>query len=117
MWPPSARSCWISTTNRLRKWLKIKSRVRATAAAYVMVIAILALFFAMVIPPLVRQTRTFIADVPKIVADFQTKDTAASRYVRKYKLDQKLTTAAHDFASNYSNFGSTVLDTGKRVAE
>lgn len=97
--------------------LHIKSRVRATASAYLMVIAILAIFFSLVIPPLVRQTRTFISDVPEIVNSFQKKDTGLSNFAKKYKLDEKLTEGAKDFASHYSDFGSTALNTGKRVVE
>jgi len=101
----------------MSKRLKIDSRVRATAAAYTMVIAIIAIFFSLVIPPLVRQTRTFITDVPQIVENFQTQDTRYARLAKKYKLDQKITTGAKNFAKNYADYGSTVLDTGKRVAE
>jgi predicted PurR-regulated permease PerM len=97
--------------------LRLKSRIRATAAAYVMVLAILAVFFSLVIPPLVRQTRTFINDVPQIVESYQNQDTRYARLAKKYKLDEKLTTGAKDFAKNYANFGSTILDTGKRVIE
>ena len=101
----------------MSKRLKIKSRVRATAAAYVMVLTILIAFFALVTPPLIRQTRTFINDVPQIVDSFQNQDTRYARLARRYKLDEKITSGARDFANNYSNYGSTVLDTGKRVAE
>src|SRR5436305_1838967 len=54
--------------------LRLKSRVRATAAAYLMVIAILAMFFVLVVPPLVRQTRTFIVSVPDTIQNFQSQD-------------------------------------------
>ena len=101
----------------MSRHLRIKSRVRATAAAYIMVLAVLAIFFSLVIPPLIRQTRTFINDVPQIVENFQTQDTRYARLARKYKLDEKLTTGAKDFANNYANFGSTLLNTGKRVVE
>lgn len=97
--------------------LHIDNRVRATAAAYLMVLSLLTIFFVLITPPLVRQTRTFINDVPKIVENFQTQDTRYARLARKYKLDQKLTTGAKDFANNYASFGSTILDTGKRVVE
>jgi predicted PurR-regulated permease PerM len=107
--------------NPMVKWvskrLRIKSRARATLAAYVMVLAVLAVFFSLVIPPLVRQTRTFISDVPQIVQHYQSQDTHFARLARKYNLDKKLTTGAKDFANNYANFGSTVLDTGRRVLE
>ena len=95
--------------------LRIKSRVRATAAAYLTAILILAAFLALIIPPLVTQTRDFIKDVPALAADFQTQDSSLARAARKYNLDEKLTRGAKDFASNYSDFGSTVLDTGKRI--
>jgi predicted PurR-regulated permease PerM len=101
----------------MSRHLRLKGRVRATAAAYIMVLAVLAIFFSLIIPPLVRQTRTFISDVPQIVENFQTQDTHYARLARKYKLDEKLTTGAKDFANNYANFGSTVLDTGRRLIE
>src|SRR5205823_4379016 len=49
--------------------------------------------------------------------NFQNQDNGLARTVRRYHLDQKLTQGAKDFASNYSNFGGTILDTGKRIAE
>jgi predicted PurR-regulated permease PerM len=107
--------------NPMVKWLsrrlRLKSRVRATAVAYLLVLAIIAAFLIAVIPPLVRQTRTFINDVPQIVQHYQDQDTHYARLAKKYKLDEKITKSSHDFANNYANYGSTVLDTGKRVAE
>jgi predicted PurR-regulated permease PerM len=97
--------------------LRLKSRVRATAAAYLMVIVVLVAFFALVIPPLVRQTRTFISNVPDTVQNFQNPDSKLARAAKRYHLDQKISQGAKDFASHYSNFGSTLVDTGKRLAE
>src|ERR1035437_6154900 len=54
--------------------LKIKSRVRAPAAAYFVVIVFLTTFFSLIIPPLVNQTRDFAKDVPQIVDNFQRQD-------------------------------------------
>lgn len=96
--------------------LKIESRARATAAAYVTVISVLILFFALITPPLVSQTRQFINEVPKLVDNFQKQDSGLARTAKKYHLDEKISTSAREFANNYGNFGSTVLDTGKRVA-
>ncbi len=95
--------------------LHIKSRVRATAAAYVTVIVIISIFLALIVPPLVRQTRTFINDVPGKVESFQKQDSSLARAARRYHVDEKLTQAAHDFTSKYSNFGSAIFDTGKRI--
>jgi len=101
---------WIS------KRLRIKSRVRATALAYLGVVIFLVGFFALVAPPLVRQTRDFIREAPSIVANFQNQDSGLAEAVRRYNLDDRMTKAARDFAARYSNFGNTVLNTGKRIA-
>ena len=95
--------------------LHIKSRVRAAAVAYLTVLVILGVFLTLITPPLVRQTRDFINDVPQIVNNFQQQNTGIARAARKYNVDQKLSQSAKDFASKYSNFGGTLLDTGKRV--
>jgi predicted PurR-regulated permease PerM len=97
--------------------LRIDSRVRATALAYFSVIAIISLFLILVIPPLVRQTRTFINNVPDTIQNFQSQDSKLARTSKKYHLDQKIVQGAKDFSSHYSNFGSTLLDTGKRLLE
>lgn len=96
--------------------LKIDSRVRASAAAYLTIVLILGSFFALIIPPLINQSREFINDAPRIVSNFQTQDSSAARLARRYNIDHRLSDAAHDFASHYSNFGSTILNTTKRVA-
>jgi predicted PurR-regulated permease PerM len=82
-----------------------------------LVVTFLAIFFALVIPPLVRQSRDFIKQVPQTVQNFQEQNSSLARSAKKYHLDKKLTEAAGNFASNYSNFGTTVLDTSKRVVE
>lgn len=107
--------------NPIVKWmtykLHLKSRVRATALAYITVVFILVVFFALVTPPLVRQTRTFISNVPETIQNFQNQDSRLARAARRYKIDQKITEGANNFASHYSNYGSALVDTGKRLAE
>lgn len=97
--------------------LHIKSRVRATAVAYLLVITILTTFFLLVIPPLVRQTRDFIRDVPTTVENFQHQDSSLARTARRYHIDEKLTQGARNFKSHYSNFGGALLNTSKRILE
>lgn len=101
----------------IRRRLHIQSRVRATAVAYLMVVAFLGAFFALIIPPLVSQTRDFIKDVPQTIENFQRQDSSLARAAKRYNLDDKLSQGARDFTSNYGNFGTKILDTGKRVVE
>ncbi len=97
--------------------LKIKSRVKATAAGYFTVVAILIAFFLLVIPSLVSQTRDFIHSAPSTVTNFQQQDSSLARTARRYHIDDKLAKAARDFTSHYNNFGATLFNTGKRVVE
>jgi len=101
----------------ITRHLKIESRVRATALAYGAVIVVISLFLLLVIPPLVTQTRTFISNVPQTIENFETQDSKLARTARKYNVDKKISQGAKDFASHYSNYGSTLLNTGKRIAE
>lgn len=101
----------------LRRRLHLKSRVRATALAYLLVVAFLVGFFTLVIPPLVSQTRDFIKDAPRTVSNFQNQDSSVARTAKRYHIDEKLSQVARDFTSHYGNFGTAVLDTGKRVVE
>jgi predicted PurR-regulated permease PerM len=74
----------------IKRHLRLKSRVRATALAYVIVIGIIATFLVLVIPPLVSQTRTFIQEVPATVSNFQQQDSSLSRASKRYHIDEKL---------------------------
>lgn len=106
--------------NPVVSWISEKMRIRnrggATAAAYVVVMVAIIGFFALVIPPLVSQGRDFIGEVPVLVNDFQQKDNSFSRMINRYGLEERIVNGASDFADNYSDYGSTALDTGKRVA-
>lgn len=95
--------------------LRIKSRIRATAAAYLTVVLVLVGFFALVIPPLISQTRDFVKEVPQTVSSFQERDSSLSRLVDRYNLNDQLNDAARKFSSRYSDFGGAVLQAGKRV--
>lgn len=101
--------------NSFKRAFKIESRGMATLIAYLMVVLFLVGFFALVTPPLVGETRDFIKDVPRTVENFQQGDSGLARYVRNNNLEDRLTQGARDFATQYSDFGGTILDTGKRV--
>jgi predicted PurR-regulated permease PerM len=101
--------------NALKRWLKIESRGKATVITFLTVVLFVVGFFALVTPPIVRQTRDFIKDVPSTVAYFQSGNSSLAVFVRDNNLDDRLTEGAKDFASQYSDFGSTLLNTGKRV--
>lgn len=103
--------------NSIKRYFRIESRTKAVAITYLSVVLLLGAFFALITPPLVSQTRDFIVDIPNVVEDFQQGNSSLANFVRDNNLDDRLAEGAKDFASQYSDFGSTILDTGKRIAE
>mgnify|MGYP000002785478 CR=1 FL=1 len=96
--------------------LKNRSRVRATAVAYLSVLAVIIGFFALIIPPLVVQTRDFINDAPRIVEDFQRQNNSVANFARRYQIDEQLSKAASDFANDFGgDSGRPILDIGQRI--
>lgn len=100
---------WIATH------LKVKSRARATAVAYVTVLLFLVAFFLLIIPPLVQQSRDFVRDVPRLVSDFQRQDSSPARFAQRLKINEQMQSVADDFSSKFSEVDGPVLSTGKRI--
>lgn len=95
--------------------LKSQSRVRATGTAYLIVLLFLIGFFALVIPPLVKQTASFIQDVPGSIQGFKQNDGALSQLVYRYDLESQVDRFASDFSSRFSDFGQPILTTAGAV--
>lgn len=95
--------------------LKSKSRVRGTAAAYIVVISILIGFFILVVPPIFKQSSTFIRDFPNKITNLETQNSSVGRLVRRYELSTQLNKIADEWASNISSSSGPVLTTANRV--
>ncbi len=97
--------------------LKSRSRVRATSAAYVAVMSVLILFLSLIVPPLVRQTTTFVQDIPSTISNLKRNKGATGDFIRKYKLEDQV----NELASSWSNsigsgsVQSKVVSTANRV--
>jgi len=104
------------TVSWISEQLKSRSRVWATGLAYVAVLTGLISFFSLIIPPLVNQTGDFIANVPQLIQDFQTQDSAPARFVRRYNLDVQLNDLSRDFSRRIiPEVRSGVFDTATRI--
>lgn len=97
--------------SKISRLLRIKSRATATGIAYVLVLTFLIAFFALVIPPLVRQTVDFIKDVPSTIQDYKRDDSPVNNFVHKYNLEKQVDQFSSDFADRFKNVGKPVLDT------
>lgn len=79
------------------------NRTVATAVSFFVVIIILGMFLASIVPPLVRQTGSFIDSIPGLVNDLRDSETTLGRIVERYNLENyvdKLGDQAEDWAGS-----------------
>lgn len=99
--------------SRIARILPGKSRVGATAIAYVLVIAILGAIIVLVVPPIVQQTAKFIQNVPSYVDTATNQWKGLSSLIDQYNLkpqvDQALNSVKDSTASWASNVGGSVI--------
>jgi len=97
-------------------WLAVRlpgkrkgSRVAATALSFFVVIVFLLGFLALIVPPLVRQTTSFISAVPSIVEDVKNQDTPVGNFVQKYHLQNQVDKVSHQLSDRLGDIGGTAV--------
>lgn len=95
--------------------LRSGSRVRATGIAYVIVLGLLITFFALVIPPLIRQTIDFIKDVPQTVSTFTADDSAFSKFIDRNHLNDQVNSLTQDFSDKFKDVKEPALSAAGAV--
>lgn len=96
------------------------SRSLATSLSFLIVVILLGAFLASLVPPLVKQTNSFIHAAPNIIKDFRSQDSTTGELIRKYNLEdqvddvskqlqQRLKHAGGSAVSGAQQFGSSVF--------
>jgi predicted PurR-regulated permease PerM len=94
--------------NRISRILPGKSRVGATAIAYILVLVILGAILFLVVPPIVQQTAKFIQNVPSFVDDASTKWKGLSNLVDQYNLKPQVNQALDSIKNSTSSWAGNV---------
>lgn len=89
-----------------------KSRVGATALAYVAVVAVISAVIFLVIPPIVQQTAKFAQTVPAVVDNATQQWSALNHLVKEYNLQPQLDSALESIKTTAGNWAG---DIGKNV--
>lgn len=107
--------------SKIASWLPSKSRHIATGVAFFMVVGFLSLFFALVVPPTVRQVTDFATDLPQTVNEFRQQDNFLSRAVERYELEDEISEVARNVAKRaagsdnvvgvFNTFTSAIINT------
>ena len=98
---------------RISKKLPGRSRVTATALAYVAVVALLGVIIFMVIPPIVQQTAKFAQSIPATVENLTTQWQGVAHFVEEYDLQPQVDAALESIKTSSAewagNVGGSVL--------
>lgn len=99
----------------LSRYFKKGSRALATGIAYVAVLSVLAGFLALIVPPLVKQSVSFVRDVPQTVQNVRNKDGTLGRFVDRYNLDEQVDKVASQLSGKVSQVPNTLFGIVGRV--
>ena len=91
------------------------SRSLATSLSFLLVILLLGGFLASIVPPLVRQTQSLTSAAPQLIEDFRSQDSQVGRIVRKYHLQNQVTSVSNQLSERLKNSGGSAFSTVQRI--
>lgn len=91
------------------------SRALATSLSFLIVVLVLGGFLASVVPPLARQTQSLTTAAPHLIEDFRSQDSQVGRIVRKYHLQDQVTSVSNQLSVRLKNAGGSAFSTVQRV--
>ena len=92
------------------------SRVLATSLSYLIVLIVLGAFLASVIPPLVKQTGTFIHEAPHLVNEVKHQNGELGHLIRQYHLQGQVSTISQQIGNRLHHIGGSAFSTIARIA-
>ena len=94
--------------SRISRRLPGRSRVGATAIAYVMVVTIISAVIVLVIPPVVQQTASFVQSAPAVLDSNAGVVKGFNGLVEQYKLQPQVDSAITSIKDNAAGWASNV---------
>lgn len=91
------------------------SRGLATGISIVIVLLILGGFLAAIVPPLVRQTTSFIKAAPGLVQDIQDQDSPIGGFIREHHLEGQVQKVSDQLSERLRNISGSAVGTLSKV--
>ena len=91
------------------------SRVLGTTLSFLIVVILLGAFLYILVPPLVRQTESFIKAAPHLVSDVRNQNGEIGRLIRKYHLESQVSKFSHQLSDRLGNISSAAVSTVAHV--
>lgn len=99
--------------SRLTKQLPSKSRIGATAIAYLAVLVLLGGFLVLIVPPVIEQSAKFANTVPDLIDKANSQRYIFDDFIQRYGLEDTVDTAVEDAKAQASsvaaNLGNTLV--------
>jgi len=86
------------------------SRSLATALSFLAVVAVLAIFLVSVVPPVVRETESFVATVPNTVQDLRSRYSDVNRFIVQYHLQSQVEQLSSEISSRLQSSTSAAFN-------
>ena len=96
---------------------KRDSRTLGTLLAFLIVVIVLGGFIALVTPTLVRNTHSFINDVPHLIQEARDKHSAINRLVTKYNLQSQENTISNQITSRLHDLAGGAVSSITQLAK
>lgn len=91
------------------------SRTIATAVSFLLVVVVLGVFLTSIVPPIIRQTNSFISAAPQLVADMRDQSGGVGTFVRRYHLQAQVQTLSSQLSERLNHLTSTAVSTITRI--
>jgi predicted PurR-regulated permease PerM len=87
------------------------NRTLATALSFLAIILVLGGFLASIVPPLVRQTNSFIKAAPQLIEDAQDTDSPIGEFIQRYNLQSQVQDLSNEVGDRLKNAGGVAVST------
>ena len=94
--------------SRISRRLPGRSRVGATAIAYILVVTFLSAFITLLVPPIVQQTAGFVQSAPALLDSATSQWSGLNDFVKQYHLEPQVNGAVESIKNSAAGWASNV---------
>ena len=91
------------------------SRAFATSLSFLIVVILIGVFLASIVPPLVRQTESFVKAAPHLIQEFRNQNSPIGSFIRHHHLQKEVNSISKQLSNKLGNIGGSAFDTAKRI--
>lgn len=91
------------------------NRPLATTISFLVVLILLIVFIASIVPPLVRQTESFISIAPHLIQSFRNQNSEIGNLIRRYHLEKQINNFSSQLSDRLKNAGGAAFSTAHKI--